>query len=187
MSNYIIYGRECTFAGIPYPLLEEYGPKQATHLLAWKAPHPQDTLLFHLWLRMLAKLKAIDRLQIYDLGNDRIAALFDYQGDSRLTAHMDILERYISQLCGTNYILRCPYRIAMHQEGLDMMKKAMQADDFILDLYNTQPHLRTQLLDTQRLNDQLKDISADIMAATDGDHKETSKGRDGQRRLMEHT
>lgn len=185
MSNYLIYGRECSFAGIPFATLEDYGPKQYTHLLAWKAPQAEDTLLILLWLRMLSKLQAIDRLKTYDIEQGRIAALFDYRGDSHLTSHMDILERYLGQICGTNYILRCPFRIAMHQEGVDMMKKALETDTFILDIYNTQPHLREKLLETQRLNEQWECVCGDIMAATDGDHKETPKGRDGQRRLAQ--
>lgn len=185
MSNFIIYGRECSFPGIPFPTLQDYGPLHNTHLLAYRPAQAEDGLLMHLWLRMLAKLQAIDRLKIYDLGDGRIAALFDYSGDSRLTAHLDILERYAGQIFGTNFLLVCPYRVATHQIGRNLQNLVIDGLHLITEKANENPALREKAVDAAEALAHIGDVASDISNLSAGSHKETAKGRDGIRAFLD--
>lgn len=58
----------------------------------------------------MERLQLIDRLKQIDLGGDTIIHLFDYMSDSRSLAD---LEKYGSALCGTNFLVVCPWRVAV--------------------------------------------------------------------------
>lgn len=183
MAEYIIHGRGCQFTGIPLPTLIEYAPGTQTHLLAWYSLDEEDTLLVHLWLRLLSRIKAIDRTIIYPLGNHRHAALFDYRGGTM--SHMDTLECYLRLILPNQYLLQHPYRLALHTEGEAMLQQAIDDQRFLADMATTHPHLRDAAAEAAAINELYTDTCADVVAATAGRHRETAAARDGQRRLAD--
>lgn len=139
MSTIIITGRETVFKGIPLPILQIYQPGMNTHYAIWRNPDPEVNLFLCQYLRILLKIKAIDRLHILDLDNAS-AALFD-----KVSSHSTILEdleRMLRILCNTQFILENPYRIASHQEYAHLASEDFQ---HTIELSNTEKRLGIKL------------------------------------------
>lgn len=188
MSTYIIGGKECAFPSIPHSTLELYGPRQDTHLAMWRPTASEDGLFIRVYLGMLYRIKAIDRLTIFDLDGGVTAALFDYVAPtSRI---LDDLSNYLRILMGTAQLVKCPWRIATHQTMCQEWDIYYKMEEEIIEMYRdsasdgrslpkSATHALLELISKER------DATADAAAATDGDTSATAAARDAIRSQME--
>lgn len=187
MSTYMIAGKECAFPSIPHSTLELYGPIQSTHIAMWRGKQPEDGLFLRVYLSMLSRIGAIERLYATDMEGGVTVALFDYVAHSGRI--LDDLANYLRILCGTAQLLQCPWRIATHQTYRDewFMYAKMEAD--ILELYQQKaaegrplPKSATHAL--LRLIDEDKETMTLLVAATAGDTQNTPVAHDGQQACL---
>ena len=188
MSTYMIAGKECAFPGIPHSTLELYGPRQDTHLAMWRPTASEDGLFIRVYLGMLYRIKAIDRLTIFDLDGGVTSALFDYVAPtSRI---LDDLTNYLRILFGTAQLLKCPWRIATNTTMRQEWDIYYKMEEEIVEMYRdaagsgrslpkTATHALLELIAQER------EALAASAAATDGDTSAAPAARDALRSQME--
>lgn len=130
MSTYMIYGRECNFPAVPVSTLDAYGPNQQTMLVAYRGKTPDDNVFLSMWLHMLQRVDALERLMFINLDGGRVAALFDAKSDSSVWAD---LERYMGILCGTNRYIARPFYDALERDRRKAYVTTLELEGAVYD------------------------------------------------------
>lgn len=167
MATIYIYGRECTFQGIPVPILEQYGPTHSTHVCYFRATRAEDSMFLQQWLHMMARLQLIDRLHLVNLGSDMVIHLFDYMSDSHA---LQDLERYGSALCGTNFLVTCPWRRAVFGEAENQLRQISSVIEAAIDYEKKSGHKLKLPPEFSDIYHKEQERIATVLSNNKGDH-----------------
>lgn len=130
MSTYTIYGRECNFPAVPVSTLDAYAPNQQTMLVAYRGKTSEDNAFITMWLHMLQRVDALERLMFISLDGGRVAALFDAKSDSSAWAD---LERYMGILCGSNKYISRPFYDALQRDKRKAYVTTLELEGAVYD------------------------------------------------------